>query len=132
MFVVTGGAQGLGLALAEALVEAGGIVYCLDRRDKPNQSFYTTKEKLAQQFGGTLHYRQVNVQEAENLNNVISAIADEHKRMDGLIAAAGIQHVQPALEYDPAEVPTVSLTGCFCVAIFEDYPRLTTVIDVQH
>ncbi|KAK0962165.1 hypothetical protein LTR91_019596 [Friedmanniomyces endolithicus] len=43
VYVVTGGAQGLGLTLAEALVEAGGKVYCLDIQKEPTAPFYETQ-----------------------------------------------------------------------------------------
>lgn len=135
--MVTGGARGLGLTLAEALVEAGGhgtqvpsssptpptlsrnksarklfvdprAVYCLDRLQQPDQTFDTTKHTLAQQFEGSLHYQRVDVQDAQDLDNVISEIAAKHSRMDGLIAAAGVQNVQPALEYPPEKISEVS------------------------
>ena len=102
---MTGGAQGLGLALAEALVEAGGHVYCLDIKETPERDFQDTKERLAPQFDGTLHYRRVDVTNHKELDTVISAIADHHCRLDGLIAAAAIQQVEPSITYPPADIP---------------------------
>ncbi|KAK3653625.1 hypothetical protein LTR56_004480 [Elasticomyces elasticus] len=109
VFVVTGGAQGLGLAFVEALVEAGGIVYCLDRQKEPTASFSETQGRVAAEFGGTLHYRQVDVQDAKLLDEVIASIAEEHSRLDGLIANAGIQYTKPALEYPADEVSRVRI-----------------------
>lgn len=106
---MTGGAQGLGLALAEALVEAGGHVYCLDVQEQPNQVFFDTKEHLAHRYDGTLHYRQVDVQNADQLESVISSIADTHSRLDGLVAAAAIQRVESALTYPPEQMTKVRL-----------------------
>ncbi|WZH42897.1 D-arabinitol 2-dehydrogenase [Fusarium acuminatum] len=80
VFVVTGGAQGLGLALAEGLVEAGG---------------------------------------KGNLDKLIAAIADENQGLDGVIAAAGIQHISPTIEYQPDEVAhmlSINYTGVFMTA----------------
>ena len=105
--MVTGGARGLGLTLAEALVEAGGNVYCLDRLEKPTDEFYHTEGSVAGKFEGSIHYRRVDVQDAEDLDNVISDIASQHSRMDGLIAAAGVQNVTPALEYPPHKITEV-------------------------
>ena len=45
--------------------------------------------------------------DAENLDKVISEIASEHSRMDGLIAAAGVQNVMPALDYPPDKITEV-------------------------
>lgn len=38
----------------------------------------------------------------------MSEIADKHSRMDGLIAAAGVQNVTPALDYPPDKITEVS------------------------
>lgn len=108
VFVVTGGARGLGLTLAEALVEAGANVYCVDRLDEPPQDFYDAKKgSKDQKFDGSYQYRRVDVQDAANLDKVIGEIAAEHGRMDGLIAAAGVQNVVPALEYPPDKITEV-------------------------
>ena len=55
----------------------------------------------------------------EGLNKIVSEIADYHGRMDGLIAAAGIQQETPALEYtaeDCDRMMSVNVTGCFMTA----------------
>jgi len=46
-YLVTGGARGLGLALAEALVEAGGRVYCLDRAEKPDVEWDEAQSRVS-------------------------------------------------------------------------------------
>lgn len=89
------------------MVEAGGHVYCLDRRDEPGEAFWETQGYVAGKFEGSLHYRRVDVQDADNLDSVISSIADKHQRLDGLVAAAGVQHVTPALEYPPHKITEV-------------------------
>ena len=53
------------------------------------------------------------------LNEVIGEIADKHKGINGLVAAAGIQQVTPALEYTPEDVNkmlAVNYTGVFMSA----------------
>ncbi|KAK0258120.1 hypothetical protein LTS09_006860 [Friedmanniomyces endolithicus] len=103
VYVVTGGAQGLGLTLAEALVEAGGKVYCLDIQKEPTAPFYETQGR-----------------NAEQVDSVIAEIAAEHSRLDGLIAAAGIQYVKPALEYPPDRIQHMMNTnfgGVFLSAV---------------
>ncbi|KAK4897989.1 hypothetical protein LTR27_004373 [Elasticomyces elasticus] len=120
VFVVTGGAQGLGLTLAEALVEAGGKVYCLDIQKEPTAPFYETQGRVAKEFGGTLNYRHVDVQNAELVDEVIASIAAEHSRLDGLVAAAGIQNVKPALEFTPSDIDRmmgVNFKGVFHSAV---------------
>ncbi|RVX68423.1 hypothetical protein B0A52_07423 [Exophiala mesophila] len=119
IFVVTGGGRGLGLALAEALVEAGGIVYCLDRLNEPDKEFKVVKDRLGPEYGGSLNFDKVDVREAGNVDRVVSEIADKHQRLDGLIAAAGVQLVQPALDYAPErvmEMLDINYKGVYCSA----------------
>lgn len=55
----------------------------------------------------------------DNVERVSAEIADKHSRMDGLIAAAGIQQVTPALEYsvpDMEKMLAVNYTGVFTSA----------------
>jgi NAD(P)-dependent dehydrogenase (short-subunit alcohol dehydrogenase family) len=59
------------------------------------------------------------VRDTELLNSVIEAIANTEGRMDGLIAAAGIQQETPALEYSAKDSNTmfeVNVTGVFMTA----------------
>lgn len=59
---------------------------------------------------GSLHYKRVDVQDAEDLENVVATVAGEHSRLDGLVAAAGVQNVTPALDYPPHKIGEVSST----------------------
>lgn len=99
--LVTGAARGLGLCMAKALLEAGATVYALDRLPPEQQSpdFTTIQEKAKKDFGTQLYYRQIDVRKVDELNNIVKSIADETGRMDGLIAAAGIQQETPAIDY---------------------------------
>ena len=82
-------------------------MYCLDRRDKPSDQYHETEKSLAPQSEGSLNYRQVDVQDAENLDAVMGEIADKHQRFDGIVAAAGVQNVTPALDYPPHKITEV-------------------------
>ncbi|KAK2763885.1 hypothetical protein FQN54_009503 [Arachnomyces sp. PD_36] len=119
VFAVTGGGRGLGLAMAEALVEAGGEVHCLDRLEEPDQEFLTAQERADPQFGGSLHYRHIDVRNSDNLDETMGAIASLNGRLDGLIAAAGINHVEKAVDHSTAdieEVMNINYTGVFMAA----------------
>lgn len=119
VFVVTGGGRGLGLCMAEGLVEAGGMVHCLDRLQEPDKAFAQAKERVREEHGGGLEYHQVKVTHDTQLDKVIAGIAAERQRVDGLIAAAGIQQVTPALDYpaeDIAKMLAVNYTGVFLSA----------------
>jgi NADP-dependent 3-hydroxy acid dehydrogenase YdfG len=49
----------------------------------------------------------VDVQDAAGLDASIAEIAKQHQRLDGLIAAAGVQYVSPALEYPSEKIGEV-------------------------
>lgn len=84
-------------------------MYCLDRRDEPSKAFFEAKARVEKGYGGTLEYRRVDVSNADDLDSVIAGIADQHSRLDGLLAAAGVQNVTPALDYPPHKITEASL-----------------------
>ncbi|EFW15133.1 short chain dehydrogenase [Coccidioides posadasii str. Silveira] len=117
--LVSGAARGLGLTQAEALLEAGATVYALDRLEEPSPDFYRIQKRAIEELGTKLHYRQIDVRNAEELNKIVEDIANEQGRLDGLIAAAGIQQETPALEYTAKDANTmfeVNITGVFMTA----------------
>ncbi|KAK8869319.1 D-arabinitol 2-dehydrogenase [Apiospora arundinis] len=107
VYVVTGGARGLGLTLAEALVEAGGRVYCVDRAPGPDEEWGQAQARVVSEWGGSLHYRQQDVSDTEHLDQLIQAISEENGRLDWLVAAAGIQQITRATEYSAQDAQTM-------------------------
>ncbi|KAL9583067.1 MAG: hypothetical protein Q9212_002926 [Teloschistes hypoglaucus] len=119
VILVSGAAQGLGLTQSEALLEAGATVYALDRQSEPSPDFYRVQKRAAEELGTTFYYRQTDVRDVDNLHKIVAEIGDKHGRMDGLIAAAGIQQETPALEYtakDANRMFEVNITGVFMTA----------------
>ncbi|WQF81109.1 Putative short-chain dehydrogenase/reductase SDR, NAD(P)-binding domain superfamily [Colletotrichum destructivum] len=143
-FIVTGGAQGLGLSIAEALAEAGGkgekavmpfdrsaierpfnkltlrcTVYCLDRQENPHEEYAEALARVVPEWGGSLVYRQADVVDTERLDKIIAEIADENQRLDGCVAAAGVQQITPAADYtvdDVNKMLAINYTGVFMTA----------------
>ncbi|KAE8162309.1 hypothetical protein BDV40DRAFT_163261 [Aspergillus tamarii] len=116
VYAITGGGRGLGLAMAEALMEAGAKVYCLDRLENPHPDFMAAKEHAETNYGGSLEYYRIDVRDDAEVNNVFAEIAGQNKRLDGLIAAAGINHLQSALEHSQTamnEVMQINYNGVF-------------------
>jgi len=116
---VTGGGRGLGLNMAEAVVEAGGTVHCLDRLEEPDREFIAARDRAPGEFGGSLHYDRMDVRDLKMLQETVSQIAAKYSRLDGLIAAAGVQRVKPAIEYQPEEISEmldINYTGVFLTA----------------
>ena len=119
VILVSGAARGLGLTQTEALLEAGATVYALDRLSDPSTDYYRVQKRAAEELGTTLYYRQIDVRDVEGLNKVVGEIGDKHGKMDGLLAAAGIQQETPALEYTAKDVNMmmeVNVTGIFMTA----------------
>lgn len=138
--LISGGARGLGLTQAEALLEAGAkglyfrfsaitawpipyltifIVYALDRLEKPSPGFYEAQARATNILGTSLHYRQIDVRDEAKLHAAVQTIADENGRLDGLIAAAGINEEHTALEYTAADfnrMMEINVTGAFLTA----------------
>ena len=116
---MSGAARGLGLTQAEALLEAGATVYALDRLPEPSPDFYRVQKRAAEELGTTFHYRQIDVRDSEALNKIVADIGDTQGRMDGLIAAAGIQQETTALDYtakDANMMFEINITGVFMTA----------------
>ncbi|KAJ6178558.1 hypothetical protein N7519_009019 [Penicillium mononematosum] len=119
VFAVTGGGRGLGLTMAEALVEAGAEVHCLDRLPEPHEEFYTAQVRANPQFGGSLHYHPLDVRDKDSTNQIMSSIADGKNRLDGLVAAAGVNHVETAVNHSAADIEriiSINYTGAFTSA----------------
>ena len=116
VYAITGGGRGLGLSMAEALIEAGAKVYCLDRLETPHPDFITAKDKAENEYGGALEYIRIDVRNSVEVNNTFAAIAAQNQRLDGLIAAAGINHLQSALEHSEQamdDVMSINYNGVF-------------------
>ncbi|KXG45542.1 Short-chain dehydrogenase/reductase SDR [Penicillium griseofulvum] len=116
--IISGAGRGLGLTLAEALLEAGARVYALDYLPEPAPEFIQVQQR-AKTWNTELQYRRVDVRDTGILNAVIEDIANHESRMDGLIAAAAIQQETSALEYsaeDSNAMLEVNVTGVFMTA----------------
>lgn len=94
-------------------------VYALDQLEKPSPEFYELQSKAEKEFGTSLHYRQIDVRDEAKLHKIVQDVSEENGRLDGLIAAAGINEEIPALEYTAADfnkMMEVNVTGAFLTA----------------
>ena len=118
VIVVSGGGRGLGLVQSEALLEAGAAVHAIDLLE-PSSEFAKVADRAASELGSSFTYHRLNVRDNVLLNDTVADIADRHGRIDGLIAAAGIQQETPAVEYsqeDCDRMMGVNVTGVFMTA----------------
>ncbi|KAI5808550.1 short chain dehydrogenase [Peziza echinospora] len=121
VILITGGVGGVGIQQSEALMEAGAIVYALDRVDDAQlpAEYYRLKDRGASELHTTFGYRQADVRNPTQLHDITRQIADKHSRLDGIIAAAGINRIAPALRHSQHafdEVMSINVTGAFLCA----------------
>ncbi len=98
-------------------------VHAIDRLEpptaNPNSSFSKVQRRAKEELGTSLTYHQFDVRNNEALNETMRRIADQAGRLDGLIAAAGINYESTALEYSQEEcerMMSINVTGCFMTA----------------
>ena len=80
---VTGGAEGLGLAIARRLLAEGAIVWLLDR-DEPRVT------SAARDAGGDAHPAVVDIADERDVQAVFERIVQTHGRLDVVVNSAGI------------------------------------------
>jgi NAD(P)-dependent dehydrogenase (short-subunit alcohol dehydrogenase family) len=97
--VITGGAQGIGAALAAAVNAAGGTAVVFD---------------VAKPTDAAVEYVEVDVADRSSVGAAVGTVLRRFGRIDGLVAGAAVQPRSPVLEMDSAEwtrVLQVNLDG---------------------
>ncbi|KAM6536119.1 hypothetical protein FALCPG4_005637 [Fusarium falciforme] len=117
---ITGGARGLGITLAIAVVEAGGSIGCLDILDEPSPAEWAQLNKIAAANNSSVSYRKCDVTDEASVELAMKAIAAEGDKAGapfwGTIACAGIQQQIAAVDYPAADfnrILEVNVTGVF-------------------
>jgi NAD(P)-dependent dehydrogenase (short-subunit alcohol dehydrogenase family) len=85
--LITGGAQGIGAALAGAVNAAGGTAVVLDV-GAPAEG---------------VEYRQVDVADRSAVEAAVADVLAQYGHIDGLVAGAAVQPRSPVLQQDPEE-----------------------------
>ncbi|KAF4122310.1 Short-chain dehydrogenase [Geosmithia morbida] len=117
---ITGGARGLGIVLAIAVLEADGDVACLDILEKPAEAEWAQATKLAAAKAGSITYHKCDVTDEASTENVMEMVAKDAESRGsvfwGTVACAGIQQQLPAIDYPAADfdrILRVNVTGAF-------------------
>lgn len=130
--VVTGGAQGIGLAVAKRLAESGATVAIWDL-----DLDLATEE--AARLGGSAH--QLDVTDLNAVQSCTDAVMGQHGRIDALVTSAGIAGPNMALhEYPPEDwrrIMAINVDGVFhcCRCIIPhmraaEYGRIVNIASV--
>ncbi|MBY3052605.1 SDR family oxidoreductase [Rhizobium laguerreae] len=134
IIVITGGARGIGYAIAERVIQSGGKVAIWDLNEN------MAKDSASALGSGTVAFG-VNVADSQSVKNAAATTEEIFGRIDGLVNSAGITGpVKPTIEYDVIEwkdVVDVCLTGTFncCrhvvpVMLKHDYGRIVNISSV--
>lgn len=102
-YVVTGGAQGIGLAISKAIAQFGGHVVAMDIQEKPKPEFLGISEK----FGVKASYIQTDVTKEESLKAAFERAVDAVGNIDGCVTCAGIAMEKPFGDHSWEEVRRV-------------------------
>ncbi|MEQ8346361.1 MAG: SDR family oxidoreductase [Sneathiellaceae bacterium] len=119
--IVTGGASGIGLGMAEALGRAGARIAIWDRNE---ESCAAARARLAD-LGDAVDMAVVDVTDQAAVQEAFAALLASHGRVDTVVAAAGIVGaLVPFAEFDLAEwrrVQAVNVEGA--VTVFQQAAR---------
>jgi NAD(P)-dependent dehydrogenase (short-subunit alcohol dehydrogenase family) len=111
--LVTGGAQGIGLACVEALSEAGAYVYVADRNLKVAQEAQAAMKAKSYATG----IIEMEVTDSKQVDGAAARVMTEKGRVDILVCNAGIARSQTAAEDVTDEhwlnVIDINLNGVF-------------------
>jgi NAD(P)-dependent dehydrogenase (short-subunit alcohol dehydrogenase family) len=123
--LITGGARGLGITLALAVLESGGHCACIDVLSSPSEPEWSSLISLAEMSSPPLSitYHKADVTDEAELATAVATIAESANRngvpLRGAVACAGIQKTMPALDYslgDWNRMMGVNVTGVFLTA----------------
>ncbi|KIW89330.1 uncharacterized protein Z519_10184 [Cladophialophora bantiana CBS 173.52] len=108
--VVTGGARGIGLALARGAAELGSDIAVLDILEKPSDAFLDFEKGL----GVRAKYYRTSVTDPDGLTRSFKAVVEDFGRIDNCVTAAGIVHDKPFLDTtwdEAAKILQVNVMG---------------------
>ena len=109
--MVTGARRGLGLAMATGLADAGARIAAVS--SGPD---YSALRDAVGRAGTELLYIPADLTEREQRHEVVRRAVEHFGKLDILVNCAGVQHRQPALEFDLAQwdrIVSLMMTGVF-------------------
>jgi len=89
--VVTGAASGIGYAVSEALLQAGAVVFLVDR---DSTTLASAVEQLSS-YAGRVYSMSVDVTNQEQVQHMVEHAASRHGRLDVLFNNAGLGGTLP-------------------------------------
>ncbi|MGS0763567.1 amino acid adenylation domain-containing protein [Syntrophomonas curvata] len=106
-YLITGGTGGLGLILAQEIVQkAGNVSLLLVDRSTLTEDKQAALQEL-RDLGANIEYRETDVTDREAVNHLIRNIIEGYGRLDGIIHAAGLVRDSYIINKTREEVQTV-------------------------
>lgn len=109
--MVTGARRGLGLAMAMGLVEAGAKLVAVASSPDCRELRQAVKK-----LGGEMLYLRADLSDRQQRKGLVAKAVKRFGRLDILVNGAGIQHRQPAMEFDLSkwdQLVSLMMTGVF-------------------
>lgn len=122
--LVTGGRRGLGLAMAEGLARAGASVASAASAKNPGELSIRMKSVEAEWA-----YFAVDLADRSQRQRLVPDVVKRFGRLDVLVNCAGIQHRQPAVDFDLAKWDQI--ISLMLTAVFELSQQAARVMDAQ-
>jgi len=123
--IVTGGARGIGEAVARRLASEGAVVVLFDRlADEVNEAAYRMSAD-----GMTAESMAVDITDEDSVRTSIAEVVAQHGKLDVMVNCAGIvgPNNTKITEYDTAafdEIYAINLRGSFLMTKFALEPML--------
>ena len=86
VYIVTGGASGIGAAVCRLIAAEGGIVVIADKSEPKSQALESEINSLGQQAWA----RGVELTNEDSCRRLMQAVAQKYNRIDGLVNNAGV------------------------------------------
>jgi short-subunit dehydrogenase len=106
VFLITGGAQGLGLFLAEKFASLGHKIIIIDRQEKENLKDFLNKFNI--------DYHRVDLVNKIEIEKALDVICQNNKNIEVLINNAAVRVFKPFMDFSAEEIEniiTVNLTN---------------------
>lgn len=114
--IVTGAGQGIGFEICKQLTEKGAVVLL---NDIDSELCNKAAEHLSEIYNAKVHALTGDCGDIDFIKNMVRFAVDKHKRIDSIIANAGITLFADFLDYTPESfnrVVQVNLFGSFFLA----------------
>jgi 2-dehydro-3-deoxy-D-gluconate 5-dehydrogenase len=122
--LVTGGRRGLGLAMSEGLAAAGAKLACVGAAAECKEL-----QKRTEALGAEMIYIQADLSDRSQRAGLVDRVVERFGRLDILVNCAGIQHRQPAIEFDLTRWDTI--LSLMLTAVFELSQQAARVMERQ-